>query len=76
MRLSTGSVEPNVRPTGWSEHELALFSRAAKLLSSGGLRIETGACPRCYQTAQQLPRWGNTTIGRQPGLQPRIDQTC
>jgi len=28
-------------PTGWSAHELALFFRAAKLLSSGGLRIET-----------------------------------
>ena len=41
VSLSTSSVELNVRPTGWSTHELALFSRAAKLLSSGGLRIET-----------------------------------
>lgn len=41
MSLSTSSAELNVRPTGWSAHELALFSRAAKLLASGGLRIET-----------------------------------
>ena len=41
MSVSTGCAELNVRPTGWSAHELALFSRAAKLLSTGGLRIET-----------------------------------
>lgn len=41
MSLSTVSVEPDIRPTGWSARELALFSRAAKLLSSGGPRIET-----------------------------------
>jgi hypothetical protein len=41
VSLTIGSVEPNVRPTGWSARELALFSRAAKSLSSGGLRVET-----------------------------------
>src|SRR5262245_17605218 len=41
VSVSTGCAELNVRPTGWSAHELALFSRAAKLLSTGGLRIET-----------------------------------
>jgi hypothetical protein len=41
LNLSTGSVEPNVPLTGWSARELALFSRAARLLSSGGLHIET-----------------------------------
>src|SRR5215472_1871926 len=41
VSVSTGYAELNVRPTGWSAQELALFSRAAKLLSSGGLRIET-----------------------------------
>jgi hypothetical protein len=39
VSLSTVSVEPDIRPTGWSARELALFSRAAKLLSSGGPRI-------------------------------------
>jgi len=37
----TGYVSPNGHPIGWSPHELALFSRAARLLASGGLRIET-----------------------------------
>ena len=41
MRVSTSCAELDVRPPGWSGQELALFSRAAKLLSSGGLRIET-----------------------------------
>jgi hypothetical protein len=41
VSLTIGSVEPNIRPTGWSARELALFSRAAKSLSSGGLRVET-----------------------------------
>src|SRR5262249_15322485 len=41
VSVSTGGAELNVHPTGWSAHELALFSRAAKLRSSGGLRIET-----------------------------------
>ena len=41
MRVITSCAEPNVRPLGWSGQELALFSRAAKSLSSGGLRIET-----------------------------------
>ena len=41
MRVNTSCAELNVRPIGWSGHELALFSHAAKLLSSGGLRIET-----------------------------------
>lgn len=41
MSAGTSCAELNVRPTGWSAHELALFSRAAKLLSSGSLRIET-----------------------------------
>jgi hypothetical protein len=38
---STSCAELSVRPTGWSAHEMALLSRAARLLSSGGLRIET-----------------------------------
>jgi hypothetical protein len=37
----TSYAYPNGRPIGWSTHELALFSRAARLLASGGLRIET-----------------------------------
>jgi hypothetical protein len=39
--MSTRFADLKVRPTGWSAHELALFSRTVKLLSSGGLRIET-----------------------------------
>jgi hypothetical protein len=41
VRVNTSDAEPNVRPLGWSGHELALFSRAEKLLSSGGIQIET-----------------------------------
>ena len=41
MRLITGTAELNGRPSGWSGHELALFSCAAELLSSRAIRIET-----------------------------------
>jgi len=36
----TSFANPNGRPIGWSAHELALFARAARMLASGGLRIE------------------------------------
>jgi hypothetical protein len=35
------NADPKIHSTGWSAPELALFSRAARLLSSGGLRVET-----------------------------------
>lgn len=41
MSTGTSYADVNVPPTGWSAHELALFSRASKLLSLGGLRVET-----------------------------------
>src|SRR5262245_48149399 len=41
VRLITSCAKPSLCPTGWSAHELALFARAAKFLSSGGLRIQT-----------------------------------
>jgi hypothetical protein len=41
VRVNTSWGEPDVRPLGWSGQELALFSRAAKLLSLEGCRIET-----------------------------------
>lgn len=42
-RVSIGAscAEVCVQQIGWSAQELALFSRAAKLLRSGGLRIQT-----------------------------------
>src|SRR5262249_54571184 len=41
VRASISYAYPNGRHIGWSARELALFSRAARLLSSGGLRVET-----------------------------------
>ena len=41
MNSITSFADQSVRPQGWSDHELALFYRAAELLSSESIGVET-----------------------------------